>query len=642
MKREVLIVLLTLAIIIFIPELVSAPGVKICGTDYACGTSDGVCPRTYGASCPTSGSTTLGCDPDCTDSSCSEVIECVPACSAGYTCKAGNCVATTCSCTSWVNKGCGGLSCSDCNRMAQSRTCTPAGCALETQCKLNVAACIGCSCTSWKSQTCGGGTCALTEMYQTRTSTPKTCASTSRCIADASCAAAIECEILSATWKNNGNEEITNAESNENVYLTFTTNDGCLGKPVNIKIYEKDTPPNSDDFLDEINLTSLDSKTKSIAWVTKKNDLIGDSEYYFIVSINPVFISTDLIVSRIESTDECDDGNIDLDETCESCPADAGCLADERCLIDNTYADEKGCVNCIDNPDECVAAEDCIDGCYPGLICYNSKYCACNEETDSECYLGSGCEDTDPDCCEILDVYFNPLCSAGVGALGNGVDMVVEGSDSCIGQTANLEVFAYKTDDSLEPVNLETSEAEFDEEAVVLVSTTFEYNQDENYVFSEGLFSSEEYNKYLLNATVGSVSETSDDLIIMPCNLAIDSDCDGINDNEDECPESDYCSDTSGDGCTKSDSSCLVYWNCENAPWSECKEDGYLYRDIELCTYTESGDPITDAYCNSQEVKEKLLSSKRCIEETPFPVFSWINIVSVILLLTIFYVFKKR
>jgi len=45
----------------------------------------------------------------------------------------------------------------------------------------------GCSCTSWVNRSCGGGSCSATQRQQTRTCTPSGCSSESRCEADPAC-----------------------------------------------------------------------------------------------------------------------------------------------------------------------------------------------------------------------------------------------------------------------------------------------------------------------------------------------------------------------------------------------------------------------------------------------------------------------
>jgi plastocyanin len=53
-------------------------------------------------------------------------------CPSGQVCQNGVCV-QQCSCTSWVNQGCGKGGCPS-NYMYQTRTCTPSGCDAESQC----------------------------------------------------------------------------------------------------------------------------------------------------------------------------------------------------------------------------------------------------------------------------------------------------------------------------------------------------------------------------------------------------------------------------------------------------------------------------------------------------------------------------
>jgi hypothetical protein len=107
----------------------------------------------------------------------------------GEICKNGQCIAPSsqCSCTPWVNQGCGKGGCAS-NEMYQTRTCTPWKCDTHEQCVYD-SSCTqpSCSCTSWVNQGCGKGGCASDQMYQTRTCSPSGCAATSRCVSDPSC-----------------------------------------------------------------------------------------------------------------------------------------------------------------------------------------------------------------------------------------------------------------------------------------------------------------------------------------------------------------------------------------------------------------------------------------------------------------------
>ena len=77
-----------------------------------------------------------------------------------------------CTCGSWSNDVCGGGSCSS-EQMHQVRTCSPAGCDVESRC-------VDDTCTSWTDQSCGGDACLPSQMYQTRDCTYN-CKAEERC-----------------------------------------------------------------------------------------------------------------------------------------------------------------------------------------------------------------------------------------------------------------------------------------------------------------------------------------------------------------------------------------------------------------------------------------------------------------------------
>jgi hypothetical protein len=93
-----------------------------------------------------------------------------------------------CSCTLWVNQGCGKDGCTS-NQMYQTRTCTPSGCDVQSQCVYD-SSCAqpSCSCTPWVNQGCGKDGCVSNEMYRTRTCTPSGCQTESECVYDSTCA----------------------------------------------------------------------------------------------------------------------------------------------------------------------------------------------------------------------------------------------------------------------------------------------------------------------------------------------------------------------------------------------------------------------------------------------------------------------
>jgi hypothetical protein len=136
-------------------------------------------------------------------------------------CLLGYCV-WPCTTGTWTNGACGVSGCTSSQRY-QTRTVSPAGCAISSRCVAD-ASCVPtatpkpptatpaptlpplCTVSSWSNAGCGGGSCDGTLMYQTRTVNPAGCTYTTRCAEDASCepTAAPGCTVGSWTNQNCG------------------------------------------------------------------------------------------------------------------------------------------------------------------------------------------------------------------------------------------------------------------------------------------------------------------------------------------------------------------------------------------------------------------------------------------------------
>lgn len=89
----------------------------------------------------------------------------------------------TCTTTAWTDQGCGTGGCSQ-YLMYQTRTATPAGCAVTARCASSA---ICCSCGAWSPGACGAGDCAPTQRQQTRSCTPSACSAQTTCTNDTAC-----------------------------------------------------------------------------------------------------------------------------------------------------------------------------------------------------------------------------------------------------------------------------------------------------------------------------------------------------------------------------------------------------------------------------------------------------------------------
>jgi len=133
------------------------------------------------------------------------------------------------------------------------------------------------------------------------------------------------------------------------------------------------------------------------------------------------------------------------------------------------------------------------------------------------------------------------------------------------------------------------------------------------------------------NACDESTLDPSDPAMVGP--PFPDVDCDGIADCVDTWL---YGDESNGNPY----GSCSTPWDCDLAPWSECYESSQGYgqtrfvRDINV--YQEPGCVPPEEICPPPP------SFKACIEEEPFPIFNWFNMLLVTMMLISFYAIKIR
>lgn len=149
-------------------------------------------------------------------------------------------IASPCSCTGWIDRGCagtttGGLSCSGLNR-AIERTCTPGGCSTEEECVPDLTCCVvdqdlGCSNgTTSCIHTSGavGPSLPGESMYTMRCGAETTNDGNVYCRLDAGCvcAAGVSFNTDYATLCNNDNVGLTRGAA-ENAAWHYVTSAGC-------------------------------------------------------------------------------------------------------------------------------------------------------------------------------------------------------------------------------------------------------------------------------------------------------------------------------------------------------------------------------------------------------------------------------
>ena len=287
------------------------------------------------------------------------------------------------------------------------------------------------------------------------------------------------------------------------------------------------------------------------------------------------------------------------------CNANSLCESGESCL----------CTDCTGKTDSCVS----------GNACSNSFMCGCSTQSDGVCTSDVNCAESDPDCCSLRSAKWVPSCK-----VGNGYNVALEAraDTSCNGKLVNFEIWEedLTSDDMVDavivPVEVRGGKAQG--------SWAAEYRA----ICGGGSCETAGNPTYYFNAKSGlGIVKSSDPLLeVKPCELN-DVDCDGILDDADLCITSDPCVPPDQQGCGAGQSSCVVQWDCTNAIWGECNEDtGKITRDTNLCTFTGS-----DQSCNTVLTRSTIPNERNCLVEEAFPVFNWLNVVMVVILLVGYY-----
>lgn len=453
------------------------------------------------------------------------------------------------------------------------------------------------------------------------------------------------CQVTAVKWTDASGSEITSANGGDSVKLVVETAGKCSGQSVSFDIWEADQFTN-DDYTSDPSSSTIGSDGKaSASWIADGDfgdGVLGNPEYIFnalignVISYGP---SSELAVSGsggasgtpvdgngdgdyndpeddldgdgiINSEDDdidgdgtpnssdstpyggtggCGDGILDSGETPESCASDAGC--------DNGYVycgSDEGCqLTCASNANDngdgtCDADESCsataCDGlqstCLNGLMC-GSGVCSCNTNAQDGIFPPptSSCASVDPDYDFDGDTFMaNDNCPLVANA---------DQSDS----------------------DADTSSCSF-----ALVP----------YVNSNGF------------SCGGDLCDLDDDN---------DGVCD-IGEASTECVGSDLCPGTSAavdlsavdeNGCTEDQKNCLVQWDCTQAVWSECDvNSNTITRDTSLCQFTGPEGSV----CQTDPAYQPE-STKSCLVEEEFPVFSFLNIIITLVLIFGFYFIRR-
>jgi len=411
-----------------------------------------------------------------------------------------------------------------------------------------------------------------------------TCSST----ADPDC-----CQVTSISWTDSSGNEITSAGNGQQVKMVLQAGVRCSGQTVSFDIWEVEPAlyGGDDDYTRDPSATTIDSTGKAqVLWSAdgSYNDGFGQGgpEYIFYAQVGGSISygpSSELAVASGPAvqaqTGGCGDGFLDAGEDPTTCPADAGC--------------DKGQVYCDNDPTPvckttCEVTETpCSQQttCLPGLICSDQGLCDCNLQKDGiKPPSFSLCAAVDPDADDDGDGIF--------------------GDDNC----------------PLTPNPLQT---DTDGDAGVDASGNKLCD-----------YSSSDYNMGGAFACGGDACDKDDDNDLICDQGKTSAYCSG----SDLCPNTPSTVDLSfvdSDGCTEEQRSCLTQWDCSQATWSSCDEStNTVSRDTSQCSFTgEEGSDCAKFYQPE--------SVKGCLIEAEFPVFSLMNILLTLMLISGFYYVRK-
>ena len=349
----------------------------------------------------------------------------------------------------------------------------------------------------------------------------------------------------------------------------------------------------------------------------------------------------------------CGNGVIDTGETCFNCADDAGCTKDNTCVDEvsgyicktltagvcgnnnlnlgetcSTCSQDipSGICNLCDNDGICEIGEGCLCGdclqeqgqCILGDICNTNAVCEV-DPNDGFCTSDTTAKNDDPECCSIV----NALWGSNITTTNSVVALIVEGNNECTGIAPTLEVFEEDpvSDDLVIPGPQTT--------AFSSTIKTFWTVPD----LRDGLFGGEA--ELYFTATQGLSSKQSELLTVIECDVD-DTDCDGVKDVIDQCPDTplEKVKLVDNVGCAPGEASCLADWDCSNAEWTQCNERGFRARDVTKCVYNGG-----DSLCESDYTP---ISRRRCITEAAFPVFTFSNLLITLSILSLFYLFSYR
>lgn len=268
--------------------------------------------------------------------------------------------------------------------------------------------------------------------------------------------------------------------------------------------------------------------------------------------------------------------------------------------------------------------------------------------------------------CEIEEARWSTGYDTNYMKHDDQVKLVVDtiGSD-CEGLTMDFEL--YEDDGWLGDDYLGDIGAEYQPDSVVMSSVspteqiwtaTYHIDNDDNDVDKGEYYDLE----YYFKAIIGEKEQTSDNANIRICD-EYDADCDGIcdpgeigiycstgeNGEGDKCPDTPFGAVVDLEGCSETQRDCLAYWDCSAVEWEDhCDDEPPIFtRDVGDCTDIIGNPSACKCTYSGQGTECEGLgitppTIKGCVVSETFPVFTGFNVFLVVVLLSLYYVFKKK
>ncbi len=256
--------------------------------------------------------------------------------------------------------------------------------------------------------------------------------------------------------------------------------------------------------------------------------------------------------------------------------------------------------------------------------------------------------------CRIESIKWDD-CTSAKETIGAGMTTqfsVTLSGDGCAGKKVTFDVY----ENDAGPFSTDDHEESWDPDDIVIPSDeqTFSENWKALWQNDEGIGNPEFY----IRAKLSSADYKESGLIeVRDCDFDNDKDCDGVYDNADSCV-SDKCGEEVNPitGCSEELSACVALWDCSNVKWSSCDySTNTVSRNVcstgstrNCCSnYLNLEKDCACKFGGSEEDFDNcggfnLLTSRACIAEEPFPVFSLSNVVISVILLSIFYAGRRK